>query len=197
MSGLLDNVLGTLMKDEVTSKMADSLGLEKSKAQSALASAIPILMQAMSRNASTPEGERSLQTALQKDHSGGILENISGYLSSPKTSEGSKILDHILGNKRSNVEKYVSEDSGLSSGMVGSLLSTAAPIIMGALAGKQSNSNSGIGSLLGSITGEMRNNASSKEQSIIEQLIDQDNDGSIMDDVANLGMSFLGKMFKK
>lgn len=197
MSGLLDNVLGTLMKDEVTGKMAESLGLEKSQAQSALASAVPILMQAMSRNASTPEGERSLENALKKDHSGGLLDNLSGYLSNPNTSEGSKILDHVLGNKRNNVEKYVSNDSGLSSGMVGSLLSTAAPIIMGALAGKQNNSSSGIGSILSGITGEMQNNASSKEQSIIEQLLDQDNDGSIIDDVANLGMSFLGKMFKK
>lgn len=197
MSGLLDSVLGTLMKDEVTNKMANSLGMEKSKAQSALASAVPILMQAMSRNASTPEGERSLENALRKDHSGNILENISGYLDKPNTSEGSKILDHILGGKRNNVEKYVSNDSGLSSGMVGNLLSAAAPIIMGALAGKQSNSNSGVGSLLSGITGEMQNSGSTKEQSIIEQLLDQDNDGSIVDDVANLGMSFLGKMFRK
>lgn len=197
MAGLLDSVLGTLMNDEVTDKMANSLGMEKSQAQSALASAVPILMQAMRRNASTPEGESSLQNALQKDHSGNLLENISGYLDNPKTSEGSKILDHILGNKRANVEKYVSNDSGLSSGMVGSLLSTAAPILMGALAGKQSSSNSGIGSILSGLTGEMQGSSSSKEQSIIEQLLDQDNDGSIIDDVANLGMSFLGKMFKK
>lgn len=197
MSGLLDSVLGTLMKDEVTDQMANSLGLEKSKAQSALASAVPILMQALNKNASTPEGAQSLENALKKDHSGGVLENISGYLSNPNTSEGSKILDHILGSKRGNVEKYVSNDSGLSSGMVGNLLSAAAPILMGALAGKQSNSNSGIGSLLSGITGEMQNSGSTKEQSIIEQLLDQDNDGSIMDDVANMGMSFLGKMFKK
>lgn len=197
MSGLLDSVLGTLMKDEVTGEMANSLGLEKSKAQSALASAVPILMQALNRNAATPEGASSLENALQKDHSGGILDNISGYLSNPKTSEGSKILDHILGNKRASVAQYVSKDSGLSSGMVNNLLSAAAPILMGALAGKQSGSNSGIGSLLSGITGEMQNSGSTKEQNIIEQLLDQDNDGSIIDDVADMGMSFLGKMFKK
>jgi len=35
-----------------------------------------------------------------------------------------------------------------------------------------------------------------QNQSVIEQLLDSDNDGSIADDVAQLGMSFLGKMFK-
>ncbi|PVX52203.1 uncharacterized protein DUF937 [Balneicella halophila] len=197
MSGLLDNVLGTLMQDQATEKMASKFGVEKSQAQSALATALPIIMQAMKRNASTPEGERALENALQKDHSPSILENITDYLEQPNTSEGSKILDHVLGGKRSTVEQFVSKDSGISSGIVDKLLSAAAPVIMGALAGKKQNSNTNVGNILDSITGEMHTRTSSKEQTIIEKLLDQDNDGSIMDDVADIGKSLLGNMFKK
>ncbi len=197
MSGLLNSVLGTLMQDGVTEQMANKLGLEKNQAQSALASAVPILMQALSKNASTPEGANALESALKRDHDGSILDNLSGYLESPKTDEGSKILNHILGEKRATVEQYVGKSSGLSTGSVGSLLSSVAPLIMGALAGKNNNSSSGIGSLLSGITNEIQGAGSGKEQSIIEQLLDRDNDGSIIDDVADMGMSFLGKMFKK
>jgi len=36
-----------------------------------------------------------------------------------------------------------------------------------------------------------------KAQSAISQLLDRDNDGNVADDIAELGMSFLGRMMKK
>lgn len=197
MSGILDNVLGTLLNDEVSGKMADNLGVEKTKAKTALASAVPILMQALKRNASTPEGEKSLEHALEKDHSSSILDNVSGYVEKPNTSEGSKILDHILGSKRNTVEEYVSKDSGLPTSIVDKLLSSATPILMGALAGKKGTSNSGIGSILNNVSGEIKEKASPDEQNFIEKLLDQNNDGNIMDDVTKIGTSLLGKFFNK
>lgn len=196
MSGLLDNVLGTLMQEKVTEKIADNFGIEKSKAQTVLSTALPILMQALKKNASTPEGEKRLDNVLEKDHDPSIIDNVTDYLSNPKTDEGNKILNHILGGKRKTVEQLVANDSGLDSGMVGNLLSTAAPILMGALASTKKNSNNNIGNILGEITGEMQNK-SGKDQNMIEKLLDQNNDGSIVDDITNMGTSLLGNMFKK
>ncbi len=197
MSGLLNSVLGTLMQDGVTEQISNKLGLEKNQAQSALASAVPILMKALSKNASTPEGANALENALKRDHDDSVLDNLSGYLENPKTDEGSKIINHILGKKRTPVEQYVSKSSGLSTSSVDSLLSSVAPLIMGALAGKNKSSSSNIGSILSGVTNEIERADSGKEQSIIEQLLDRDNDGSIIDDVTDMGMSFLGKVLKK
>ncbi len=195
MTGLLDSVLGALMNDEVTGQVANKLGLEKTQAQSALTTALPILMQALNKNAATPEGANALENALQK-HQGGI-GNVIELLTDSKASEGNKILNHILGEKRNNVEKFVGKNSGISSDIVGNLLSMVAPLLMKSLAGKQSSMGAGISSLLGGITGEIQKAGNDKEQSLIEKLLDRDNDGSILDDIADIGMSFLGKSLKK
>jgi hypothetical protein len=42
--------------------------------------AIPILVSALNRNASSPTGRQSLENAINRDHDGGILDNIGGYL---------------------------------------------------------------------------------------------------------------------
>ncbi len=195
MEGLLNSVLGSLMNDEVTGQVANKLGLEKTQAQSALTTALPILMQALNKNAATTEGANALESALQK-HQGG-LGNVTELLTDSTASEGGKILNHILGEKRNSVEKFVGEKSGISSGMVGNLLSMVAPLLMKSLAGNQGGIGGGITSLLGGVVGEMKQSGDSKGQSFIESLLDRDNDGSVLDDVADMGMSFLGKTFKK
>ncbi|MGB0881286.1 MAG: DUF937 domain-containing protein, partial [Polaribacter sp.] len=72
-------------------------------------------------------------------------------------------------------------------GSVANILKTAAPILMGVL-GKQSrqnnvNNSSDIGGLLGGLLG---GNSADKEQSFLEQILDADGDGSIVDDVAGM-----------
>ena len=113
-------------------------------------------------------------------------------------TDGAGILKHVLGNKRQNVEQYISKDAGLNSAAVGRILEMAAPIIMGYL-GKKSggglNTNV-IGDLLGSFLKTEKKQAP-QSQNVINQILDRDNDGNVMDDIAELGMSFLGRMMKK
>jgi hypothetical protein len=68
------------------------------------------------------------------------------------------------------------------------ILSTLAPIVLGYL-GKQKreknvSDSSGIGDLLGGLMGGGKKQP--KSQSLIESLLDGDNDGSILDDVAGM-----------
>ena len=160
-------------------------------------------MTAMERNASTPEGAQGLMGALNK-HDGGILDNLSGLfgggVDESVTNEGSKILGHILGNKTSGVEQVISQKSGVDAGSVGNILKTAAPLLMGML-GKQSQQNgvsdaSGLTGLIGGLLGGASNSgAVTKEQNFLEQMLDADGDGSIVDDVA--GMVLGGASQKK
>lgn len=193
-SGLMSQFGG-----QAISQLAGSIGGSENATKSALGAALPILVSAMAKNASTPDGASSLSNALSKDHDGGILDNLSGFLGGGgNESMGAGILGHLLGGKQQNVEKYVSDDSGLSAGQTGQLLKMAAPILMGYL-GKQQSSNGGGSSIVtGLLSSALSSNraAAPQSQNVIEQLLDSNNDGSIVDDVAKLGMSFLGNMFK-
>jgi hypothetical protein len=62
-----------------------------------------------------------------------VLNNMSDYISNYKQGENDGILKHVLGNSRPTVERSLSSKTGLDAGSIGSLLTMAAPIIMGAL----------------------------------------------------------------
>lgn len=201
---LLSGLAGNLLTSQISEKIADSLGMDKQKTQSVLAGALPVFLSALKSNSQTPEGEKALQNALNKDHDGSILENLNGYLENPAQGKGESILKHVLGDKKDNVTQYLSNDSGLDAGSIGKIMEVASPILMGML-GKQNasqaenqnpNANVGIGGLLSQLTGTL-NQQSPQTQSIVTQLLDKDGDGSIVDDISEMGMSFLGKMFKK
>ncbi len=187
LSRLDDNSLQTISKKTNASPQ---------QTQSALASAIPILMNALARNSSTREGKAALQNAVRKDHDGSLLDNLGDFLSNPESANGAGILRHVLGDKRQNVEKYISKDAGLSGESAGKILEIAAPLVMGLLGKKSSGSGSAISGLLNSYLKTEKKQAS-QSHGVISQLLDRDNDGNVMDDVSELGMSFLGKFLKK
>ncbi|HNU76816.1 MAG: DUF937 domain-containing protein [Prolixibacteraceae bacterium] len=198
MDNILDSILSQIDKNtlEVIGQQAN---ISPDKAQNALKSAIPILMSALARNSSTPEGASALQNAVAKDHDGSLLDNLGALLGKKEViDDGAGILKHILGNKQGNVEQYLSKNSGLDSAAIAKILKMAAPIVMGYL-GKKSNagSNTGIiGDLLNSYL-NTQTKKSRKSQGMINQILDRDGDGNIMDDIGELGISFLGKMLKK
>ena len=152
--------------------------------------AMPVLMQAMKRNANSSEGASGIMGALQK-HDGSILDNLgdlfSGGTINAVSDDGEKILGHVLGNRQGNVQNALSQKSGIDANSVGQILKVAAPIVMGVL-GKQQrqsnvNSSSGIEGLLGGLIG---NNAPDQNQSFLESMLDADGDGSVIDDVAGI-----------
>lgn len=189
MAGILD-LLNSDLGKTIISGVAGQTGQDTNKTGSLLSMALPVLMQGMRRNASTPQGAEGLMSALGK-HDGGILDNLGGLfgggVDSSVTNDGGKILGHILGNKQQNVQNALSQKSGLDIGSVANILKVAAPILMGVL-GKQSrqqnvNSTSGLDGLLGGLLG---GNSQKSEQSFLESMLDADGDGSIIDDVAGM-----------
>ncbi len=198
----MENILGAILGQidprslEVISRQAN---VTPDKAKNALASAIPILMNALAKNSSTPEGAAALQNAVARDHNGSLLNNLGALLGNQEViSDGAGILNHVLGNQRQNVEQYISKDAGLSSASVGKILEMAAPILMGFLGKKSSGgvNTSIIGELLKTYL-KVEKKQSPQSQSVINQILDRNNDGNVMDDIADLGMSFLGRMMKK
>jgi len=198
MAGILD-LLNSDLGKTIVNGVAGSTGTDTSKTSSVLTMALPVLMKAMQRNASTPQGAEGLMSALSGKHNGGILNNLSGLfgggVDDNVKQDGEKILSHVLGAKQQGVEKIIGEKSGLDASSVANILKVAAPILMGVLGNqaKQQNvsSSNGIGDLLGGMLG---GSSAQKEQSFLESILDADGDGSIVDDVAGM---VLGNASKK
>lgn len=190
MEDILKSILSKL-DDNSLQAISQKTNASPDKAKSAMAAAIPILMNALARNSSSPEGAQSLQNAIKRDHDGSLLDNLGGFLNNPESANGAGILKHVLGSKRQNVEQYISKDSGLSGDSVSKILEMAAPLVMGYLGKK---SGGGDGNVLGNVINSYLNTEKKqapKSQSVINQILDQNNDGSIIDDIARMGMSFL------
>jgi hypothetical protein len=195
----MKNILGEILSkldDNSLEKISRQVNAPPSQTKSAMASAIPILMNALAKNSSTSEGASALKNAIARDHDGSLLDHLGDFLNDPAAANGAGILKHILGNKKQNVEKYISNDSGLNSSSVGKILEMAAPIVMGYLGKSSSSKGSAVDNLLNSYLKTEQKQAP-QSQSVINQILDRDNDGNVMDDIAEMGMSFLGRMMKK
>lgn len=198
MSGILD-ILNSSLGSSIISGISKSSGVETNKTSSVLTMALPILMKAMERNASSTEGAKGLQNALSTKHDGSILDNLGGLFSggvdSSVTNEGSKILSHILGSKQQGVENIIGQKAGVDANTVNTILKVAAPILMGILGKEQRNNQiSNAGDLSGLLSNFLGGSSTKNEQSFLEQMLDADGDGSVIDDVAGM---FLGNSKKQ
>ena len=189
MAGILD-LLNSDLGKSIISGVAGSTGQDTNKTSSVLTMALPVLMKAMQRNSATPEGANGLMGALNK-HDGSILDNLGGLfdggVNTDVLQDGGNILNHVLGSKQQGVEQVIGQKTGMDSDAISSILKTAAPLLMGVL-GKQSrqdnvSDSNGLGGMLGGLLG---GNSADKEQSFLEQILDADGDGSIVDDVAGM-----------
>ncbi len=197
MSGILD-LLNSDLGKQIIGGVSNEVGQDQNKTASVLSMALPVLMGAMKRNASTPEGAEGLNNALSNKHNGSILDNLGGLFGGGVDQEvkddGDGILRHVLGDRRQNVEKAISKQSGMDASSIGNILKVAAPILMGVL-GKQKQqqnvqSSNGIGDLLGGLLGGGQSQQQQQgQQGFIEAILDADNDGSVIDDIAGM---FLG-----
>ena len=190
MAGILD-LLDSDLGKTIINGVSNQTGQNESKTGSVLTMALPVLMQAMKRNASSSQGAEGLLGALNSKHDGSILDDLGGLFAGGVDAgvmdDGGKILGHVLGNKQQNVTNALSVKSGVDAGSVGEILKVAAPILMGFL-GKQQrqrqvSNQSGLEGLLG---GMLSGNSPNQEQSFLESMLDADGDGSVIDDVAGM-----------
>lgn len=190
MNGLLD-LLNSDFGKTIISGVSGSTGAPKDQTASVLTMAMPILIGAMQRNAATPQGAAGILGAVQNKHDGGIMDDLGGLfqggVDDSVMQDGQGILGHILGGRQTGVEAALSQKSGMDMAQVSQILQVAAPILMGLL-GKQVQQNNvqskgGLESILGGLLG---GGQGSSQQSMIEQFLDADGDGSILDDVAGM-----------
>jgi hypothetical protein len=175
-------------------KIGQQIGADPQTTNSALSAALPLLVSALAKNASQPEGAQALHQALTKDHNGAILNDVSGFLDNPQAANGAGILGHVLGGQQPVVTNALAQGTGLDSGQIGQLLQIAAPLVMGMI-GQHTQQNNLSPNKLSSFLGGQQQAAQKSNPNmmgLVNGLLDANQDGSAMDDILGLAGKLLG-----
>jgi hypothetical protein len=207
MANDLLNLLQSQMNDDsFMQNLSQQIGgADTQQTKMAASGIMTTLLGALAKNASTPEGAQSLNNALEKDHDGSILDDVMGMLSgnnqpqNQRMLNGAGILNHLLGGKQNNAANMISQVSGLDQNKTGNLMQLLAPVIMGALGKTKRQNGLDIGDLAGLLSGSFsqQKQQTNVSSGLINSLLDQDGDGNITDDIANMGFKMLGNLFKR
>lgn len=197
-------------------QIAQQFGIGEDQAQSAIGAVLPMLAGAVQQNVQNG-GIEGLLGALQGGNHERYLDDPSALFSQQAVDDGNGILGHLLGGKEVSrqVATHAAAESGVSSAIIKQMLPIVAGLLMGGMS-KQANSSGllsqalgaaagggaggGIASVLGSLLGggggapqqQMdRNPASSGILGMLGPLLDQNQNGSALDEVLGMASQFL------
>lgn len=174
MNNLLDMVLGSQNSGAI-GQIAKNLNIDAGDATKALGSLLPALQGGMKNNVAQG-GLDSLLGALTGGKSQQFIEQPEMMGQQQAVDNGNSILGHLLGSKDASrqVASQAAESTGLDTSMLKKMLPMAATMLMGSMGQQTQQKNS------------------AEQPSMIAGLLDQDGDGSMVDDVLGLA----GKLFR-
>ncbi|MAQ16627.1 MAG: calcium-binding protein [Sandaracinus sp.] len=222
MTRILDLLAGALGDGQLDS-IAGQIGARPDQVRSALGAGLAALLGGLQQQVGRPGGAQALERAVERDHDGSLLDGLGGLLGgagpntgvggllemagsmlgaapgpgSARSTDGAGILGHILGSRRGAVEQGMAQAGGLDLGQASKLLMLIAPLVMAALGKARSGGGTGgLGDLIGREADSM-GRAGGGGGGLLGSLLDQDDDGSIADDLAKLaGKNILGGLFR-
>ena len=172
--------------------IAQRFGISETTANTAIQMAVPLLVAALARNASQPQEAQNLHQAIATDHDGSIFDNLTGYLGNPQSANGAGILGHVFGSQQPAIQNNLAQATGMDQSSAGGLLETLAPLVMGSLGQAQQQNGldaSGLSNFLNVQEQEAQATAPDA-MSMLSSMLDQNKDGSSMDDLQRMAASF-------
>ncbi|GHF33308.1 hypothetical protein HNQ07_000284 [Deinococcus metalli] len=137
--------------------VSQQLGTSPQQTESAIEAAVPLLLGALTRNATQPGGLDALANAVDQHDGSAIDQFQQGQV--PDVQDGQRILGHVFGGQQSAAANAVSQRAGISPQLALQILSMLAPLVMAYL-GRQKQGQGGgaggmgdLGGILGSVLG--------------------------------------------
>jgi hypothetical protein len=172
MGNLIEEFIGS-MGSEVSQKMSNKTNIDQGTISQLLPVIAPMILGGLKKQKDERGGQDRVDHILNKYGDPSVLGNLDGLFQQKlddNTTDPN--LGGLLGNAGSDATNLISKSlSGVDSGMVAKLIPMLAPVILGFLT-KKRDSGTGSSGLAG--------------------LLDQDGDGSVLDDVAGLPLGGLG-----
>lgn len=199
MATLTDD-LAAQLQGVPASQFAQQLGISQEQSSAAIGAALPLLMGALGKSASQPQGAQALLGALQKDHAGMDIGSVLGAVlggAQSRQTDGAGILGHIFGGSQPRAEAGIAQATGLGQGQASQLLKMLAPIVMAYLAKQmmsrgtaQGGGAQALGGLLGQEQQQIRQEGG-LGGGLLGAVLDQDGDGELgIGDLMKLGGLF-------
>ena len=168
---LLDLITGNT-GNQLAIQAENKFGVSKGQVIALLAVAAPLIISYLKNKSQDAKEADALNQALEKDHDGSILNNLSA--AEARQNEGSSILNHIFGNNKASVENQLAQNTGISMDKIGPLLGMLAPVIMGYI-GKEKQQNNvasgGLGDLLGNILGNAQQQVQKQDSNPLNDIL--------------------------
>jgi hypothetical protein len=163
-------------------EISQRFGLSDEQTAGALAALMPALASGFSRNLQSEGGLASLASALQSGRHERYLDDPSALNDPTTIADGNSILGHVLGSKQASrdVASRAAAQTGLSDTVLKQLLPIAAAMMMGSMARQRGQTGAQAGAGGGDLL------------SMLSPMLDQNRNGSIMDDVGGILGRFLG-----
>lgn len=147
------NMLGGMGQAQQT--VARQTGASPDQTQAAMQAALPLLLGALTRNATQPGGLDALSGALNR-HDGSALDAFTQG-QAPDTQDGQKILGHVFGGQQTQAAQAVSKRAGIDPQMAMQIMSMLAPLVLAYLSrqkqGQGGQGGADLGSVLGGLLG--------------------------------------------
>ena len=134
---LLNVLLKALLTDSAVTALAKKTGIGSAALKKLLPLAIPLLLKALTNNASSQSGVQSLLGALTQHKS---TKSMAEQIAEADQVDGSKILGHILGGNAASEMNSLAAQTGLSAGQVSSALAGIAPALLSGLSAATASS---------------------------------------------------------
>jgi hypothetical protein len=186
------NALKTLLNNkEVVAALSKKAKTTQKKTKQASELSISTLLEALNQNTNTKQGAEALTKALDK-HQDADTSDILALLQNADEQDSKKIVDHVLGKKKTNVQTNIAKKTGLDAGQIGSLLTSIAPVILGVLGNQKKKSNldsagvSGTTSLLSGLFSGTKKKGGTDLLTIASSLLGSGEGGSILDGIGKL-----------
>lgn len=188
----LTQIITQQLSGDASRTIAQRFGISETTANRAVQIGVPLILAALARNANEPQGAQSLHQAINEDHDGSIFDNLLGYVSNPQTANGAGILGHVFGGQKPTIENNLAQATGIDQSSAGGLLETLAPLVMGAVGQAQQQEQldpSGLTNLLNRQQQQAETNEPGA-MGILSSLLDQNKDGSAIDDLKRMAGGF-------
>lgn len=164
-------------------QLGSQVGLAPEQATAALSALMPALAGGFQRNIQSQGGLEKLVAALSSGHHGQYIDNPATLATPSAVTDGNGILGHLLGSKDASreVASRAAAQTGLSADVLKRMLPLAATLMMGAFSKQSGNASSTSAALGGS--GDIG--------AMLTPFLDQNRDGSVIDDVTSMIGGFM------
>jgi hypothetical protein len=190
MANFIEEFMGS-MGPEVSKKLGSSLNIDQGTVQKIIPLVAPMILGGLKKQSENFGGQQRVDHILNKYGSADVLQNLDGLFSSKLNDpKADPKLGGLLGDAGSQAANLISKNFNLDSSTIMKLIPMLAPVILGFLTNKRDSQGAG--------------------SSGIAALLDQNGDGSILDDVAgfllnqatgqksgNVFTNLLGGLFRK